>query len=64
MQTYKAMDGERLDIIVFRHYRNLSVFEKVLEINAKCEPILKAGEAVILPEIKDEPIIKENALWD
>lgn len=64
MTIYNAIEGERLDIIVFRHYGNLRVFEKVLEQNSRLEPVLKAGDKVLLPEIKDEPVIKENALWD
>lgn len=61
---YRAKDGERLDIIVFKHYGHLRYFEQVLELNAKCEPILKAGDVVILPTIKENLTKKElKSLW-
>ncbi|WP_154570711.1 tail protein X [Campylobacter portucalensis] len=64
MKIYKAKDEDRLDKVVFSHYGHLRFFEKVLETNSNLEAILKVGDEVKLPNFKDEPIIKENALWD
>lgn len=63
MKIYRAKDGDRLDKIVYKHYGNLRVFERVLELNANLKEHLKSGDIVKLPEIEKEPIIKENALW-
>ncbi|PSM51375.1 phage tail protein X family protein [Campylobacter blaseri] len=61
---YKAKENERLDSIVYRHYGGLKHFELVLEINAKLGVKLKAGDRVILPEIKEKEEIKElKSLW-
>ena len=66
---YKAKDGERLDSIVYACYSSLLPFEKVLGENLKENPdfpvILKAGDDVMLPDIKIEPPTEEaKALWD
>lgn len=63
MEIYRALDGDRLDKIVYKHYGHLKFFEQVLKINHKLAPILKAGDIVYLPEFKDVNIMKENALW-
>ncbi|HEA6929068.1 tail protein X [Campylobacter sp. LMG 17559] len=59
---YIAKNNERLDSIVYKHYKNLQCFEQVLIANPKLEPILKVGDKIILPqlEIKED---KEKALW-
>lgn len=60
---YIAKDNERLDYIVFKHYKTLAVFEKVLVFNSHLNSILKAGDRVFLPEIKIEEKKKELSLW-
>lgn len=60
---YKAKDNERLDTIVFRHYGHLRFFEQVLAVNPKLKPILKAGNVVILPEIKENLVKEQAKLW-
>ena len=67
--TYKAIEGERLDQIVFNFYGSIKLFEVVLENNPhlKDKPILSADDEVTLEEI--EPVTtkttEENvkALW-
>ena len=66
---YKAKDKERLDSIVYSYYGSLISFEKILEENIKINPdfpvILKAGQQVILPDIKiTEHFEETKALWD
>ena len=59
---YRAKDDERLDQVVYKYYGHLKYFEQVLELNAKLDPILKAGDIVLLSEI--EEATKEQAkLW-
>ncbi|ECW8954956.1 phage tail protein X family protein [Campylobacter lari] len=61
-KIYIAKNNERLDSIVYKHYGTLLYFNQVLLANPKLEPILKAGDKIILPqlEIKED---KEKALW-
>lgn len=61
--TYKANDNERLDTIVFKHYGYLKFFEQVLALNPKLKPVLKAGDIVILPEIKENLVKEQAKLW-
>jgi phage tail protein X len=56
-----AADGDRLDTIVYRHYGTLDVFEAVLAVNARLDPILKDGDIVFLPPIAQEE--KGAELW-
>ena len=58
---YIAKSGERLDDVVYRHYRSLEFFEQVLALNARLNIILTAGDIVILPEFKRT--LKSNKLW-
>ncbi|RXJ80820.1 phage tail protein [Aliarcobacter skirrowii] len=60
---YIAKDNERLDSIVYKHYKTLEVFETVLSFNTHLNPILKAGDKVFLPDIKVEKNPKEQSLW-
>lgn len=60
---YIAKNKDRLDTIVYKHYKTLYVFETVLQINAWLTPILKAGDKVYLPEIKITEEVKEVSLW-
>lgn len=58
MQKYTAKDGDRLDSIVYEHYGTLDCFSEVLAFNTKLNEILKAGDVVLLPQVK----IKEKRL--
>lgn len=51
---YIAKDGDRLDKIVYEYYGHLRYFEEVLMLNFKLKPVLKAGDMVILPDIKEK----------
>ena len=61
--TYIAKDKERLDNIVYKHYKTLEVFETVLSFNSHLNSVLKAGDKVFLPEIKIEKKDETVALW-
>ncbi len=68
MNQYRAVDGDRLDIIVFKAYGNIDavVFDAVLDANEHLlnSSVLKAGDIVYLPEVVqsiDEK--KTEALW-
>jgi phage tail protein X len=63
MIKYLASEGERLDMIVYKHYKTLSVFIQVLQLNARLKPILSDGDILILPDIKPENTNKEAVLW-
>lgn len=54
MKEYLAKKGERLDQIVYAHYKSLEQFEKVLDCNKHllCKLILNAGDKVYLPIIQ------------
>lgn len=66
MKKILATEKERLDEIVYREYKTLEVFEKVLEHNPHLTSkiILNMGEIVNLPiiSIKKENE-KEESLW-
>ncbi|MEN4053767.1 tail protein X [Sulfurimonas sp. NWX79] len=68
MNQYRAVDGDRLDIIVFKAYGSIDavVFDAVLDANEHLlnSSVLKAGDIVYLPEVArsvDEK--KTEALW-
>ena len=61
-KIYIAKDGDRLDTIVYNHYGHLRFFEQVLSLNPKLAATLKAGDKVLLPEIK-ERTKEQNKLW-
>jgi len=68
MKQYRAVEGDRLDIVVFEAYGsiNAAVFEAVLDANEHLlgSSVLKAGDIVYLPEVVqsvDEK--KTEALW-
>lgn len=61
-EIYLAKNGERLDSIVYKHYKSLDFFDQVLKANPKLGAILKTGDRVILPEIKIKES-KEKTLW-
>ncbi|MBE2985466.1 tail protein X [Campylobacter sp. RM9344] len=62
-KIYIAKDGERLDIIVYKHYGTLKNFTEILAFNSRLNSILKAGDKVFLPEIKENVVKKEKTLW-
>lgn len=64
--TYIAQDQQRLDSVVYNHYKTLKVFETVLQINPHLleKRHLEAGDKALLPALALPP--KENesgALW-
>ena len=68
MNQYRAVEGDRLDIIVFKAYGSIDavVFDAVLDANEHLleSSVLKAGDIVYLPEVVrsvDEK--KTEALW-
>lgn len=65
MSEYIAVDGDRLDVVVFRAYESLEPFSMVLEANPhlQSDEVLKAGEIVYLPEWRREEKEEVQALW-
>ena len=65
MKKINALNGERLDQIVFREYKTLKYFEKIVESNPhlKNKILLDETDVVYLPKIKEENIIKMDSLW-
>lgn len=61
-----ATDGDRLDLICWRHYGNLEgrIVEQVLNANPgmAMSAQLQAGQVVLLPII-DTPNVPERSLW-
>ena len=55
MNQYRANDGDRLDVIVFKNYGSIDadVMNAVLDANEHLlgNAVLKAGDVVFLPEI-------------
>ncbi len=68
---YRCSDWDRLDLVVIRHYGDLSMHESVVEANphlAKLPLILKSGTEILLPvKTVSTPIselkTKEDMLW-
>ena len=68
MNQYRAKDGDRLDIIMFKAYGSIdkTVTEAVLDANEHLlsSSVLKAGDIVYLPEIQTtQDETKTKALW-
>jgi len=73
MQLYRTVDGDRIDLVVLRHYGSVEHLKEVLEANPKLSKndsmILKAGEIIKLPTIQKKetflPISEdeEDLLW-
>ncbi|HKM19357.1 MAG TPA: tail protein X [Aliarcobacter sp.] len=65
MKKIYALNGERLDQIVFREYKTLKYFEKVVESNPhlKNKVLLDETDFIYLPKIKEENKIKMDSLW-
>lgn len=55
MTSYRAVDGDRIDLIVLKHYGSVEPLKEVLEVNTylpkNSSMILKAGEIVKLPKV-------------
>ncbi|WP_324171973.1 tail protein X [Sulfurimonas sp.] len=66
MITYIVTEPQRLDTIVYEHYKTLDVYETVLEINAHLlnKYILELGDKVMLPTIQITKKVEDGALWD
>ena len=68
MNQYRAKDGDRLDIIMFKAYGSIdkTVTEAVLDANEHLlsSSLLKAGDIVYLPEIQTtQKKTTTKALW-
>jgi len=68
MNEYRAIDGDRLDIIMFKAYGSIDkdITEAVLDANEHLlsSSVLKAGDVVYLPEIQTaQNEITTKALW-
>lgn len=66
MKTYTAQKGDRLDQIVFREYKTLKIFSKVLEANPHLtnKVILDDKDIVNLPIIQLPKTTKKvKTLW-
>lgn len=65
MKTIYAQNGERLDQIVYREYKTLDYFEKVVESNPhlKNKIFLDENDIVNLPIVKKEQKAKLDSLW-
>lgn len=67
-QQLRAMQGETVDAICWRHYgRTAGVTEAVLEANpglADLGPILPHGHLITLPEQAPQPQRQMVNLWD
>lgn len=66
MTIYIVTEPQRLDTIVYKHYKTLDVYETVLEINTKLlgKYILSVGDKVLLPSIEITKKQEDGALWD
>ncbi|MGH1600825.1 tail protein X [Campylobacter majalis] len=62
-KIYIASDNERLDTIIYKHYGNLENFAEILAFNSHLNAILRAGDKVFLPDIKENVVKKEKTLW-
>lgn len=67
MKQIIAQNGDRLDQIVYKQYKTLSVMDKVLEANThlKNKVILVDGDVINIPviTIAKETIKKVKTLW-
>lgn len=68
MNQYRAVDGDRLDIIAFKAYGSISAgaMEALMDANEHLleSTTLVAGDVVNLPEIESaQPEAETKALW-
>lgn len=68
--NYTCSTGDRIDLIVLKHYKGLEQLNKVIAENKhlfKNSMVLKAGTVIKLPEFKEEPVktksTKREPLW-
>lgn len=65
MNSVRAVDGDRLDLICWRHYGSLDgrIVEQVLEANKGLAlyDIIASGAIIFLPDIEPAPL--EASLW-
>ena len=63
--TIRAVEGDRIDLICWKHYGSLSlrVVEQVPDANPGLSlfEVLPAGRDIVLPELDTAP--KERTLW-
>lgn len=66
MNKYIALDGDRLDVVVYKTYETLENFSAVLKENSHLHQkyILEAGDIVYLPEIIKPKEKEMKALWN
>ncbi|MBR6611749.1 MAG: tail protein X [Campylobacter sp.] len=65
MDSYIAKENEKLDIICYKHYKTLAVFNIFLRHNTHLtNKPLKAGDIVYLPKITIESKKAVKQLWD
>lgn len=62
MKIYIAKDNDRLDKVVYEHYKSLDNFAVVLSFNSHLNAVLSAGDHVLLPQIPEKPK-KQKKLW-
>ena len=63
MTLHRCTDGDRIDLIVLKHYGSLKPLNTVIEANRHLfskSLILKSGEIVKLPEIEEERVEKSK----
>jgi len=66
MDFYIANDGDRLDKIVYKNYKDITVLENVMQFNNHLlgKLVLSAGDKVYLPTInKKAKVNTGKALW-
>lgn len=65
MKIINALNGERLDQIVFREYKTLKHFSKVVEANPKIanKIFLTQDDRINLPIIKQDNQKQMDSLW-
>lgn len=66
MNKYIALDGDRLDVIVYKTYETLENFQDVLKANPHLlqKYILEGGDIVYLPDFIKPKEKEVKALWN
>ena len=66
MNKYIALDGDRLDVIVYKTYETLENFQDVLKANLHLlqKYILESGDIVYLPDFIKPKEKEPKALWN
>lgn len=69
-QVLSTPEGEMLDALVWRHYGRLDVLPLVIEANRQLARLpvaqmlrLPAGTPVVLPALKDQPVLPLVRIW-